>query len=247
MNKERRFGLTAAQLRLLALGLMLLDHVWALFMPGGYQWMTYLGRAAFPIFAFQIVEGYAHTSNFRRYALRLLLFGLVSEIPFNLMYASTPFYPIHQNVLFTLLLGLLAVRALDRARKAGGLRPWLLATVQALGCCLLAQLGMTDYGATGVLTVLAFSLFREGRWAKAGQLVALLLLHMVLFKGEYLSVSLAGHVLELQTQGFALLALLPIWLYNGRKGGGGRALQYGSYAFYPLHMLALYGLTRLLL
>ena len=246
MDKERRFGLTAAQLRLLALGLMLLDHVWALFMPGGYQWMTYLGRAAFPIFAFQIVEGYAHTSNFRRYALRLLLFGLVSEIPFNLMYASAAFYPIHQNVLFTLLLGLLAVRALDRARKAGGVRSWLLAAVQVLGCCLLALVGFTDYGITGVLTVIAFYLFREGPLAKPGQVLSLLLLHMVFFKGEYIPVSLLGHVLELRTQGFALLALLPIWLYNGRKGGGGRALQYGSYAFYPAHMLLLYLLTRLL-
>ena len=245
MEKTHRFGLTAAQLRLIALGLMLLDHVWALFMPGGYQWMTYLGRMAFPIFAFQIAEGYAHTSDFRRYALRLLAFSLVSEIPFNLMYASAAFYPFHQNVMFTLLLGLLAIQALDRAKRAGGVRLWLLAAVQVSGCCLLALVGFTDYGATGVLTVVAFYLFRKEPFAKPGQFIALLLLHMVFFKGGYIPVTLLGQTWELQTQGFALLALPLLWLYNGEKGGG-RALQYGSYLFYPLHMLALYALIGLL-
>ncbi len=245
MTGGRRFGLSAAQLRLIALGLMLLDHVWALFMPGGYAWMTYLGRAAFPIFAFQIVEGYVHTSDHKRYALRLLLFGLVSEVPFNLMYASSAFYPFHQNVLFTLLLGLLAVWALDRAKRTGGVRAWLLAGGQVCLCCLAALVGFTDYGVTGVLTVLAFYVFREVPFAWAGQLVSLLLLHEVFFQGEYVTLTLLGQTIDFQTQGFALLALVPIWLYNGQKGGGGRALQYGSYMFYPAHMLLLYLLAGL--
>ena len=246
MENLRRFGLSAAHLRRIALGLMLLDHVWALFMPGGYQWMTYLGRMAFPIFAFQIAEGYVHTSNFRRYALRLLLFGLASEIPFNLMYASSALYPFHQNVMFTLLLGLLAVRALDRAREAGGVRGWTAGLLKVTACCLAALVGMTDYKVTGVLTVVAFYLFRQVPFARAGQLVSLALLHEVFFQGEYVTLTLLGHGFDFQTQGFALLALVPIWLYNGKRGGGGRTLQYGSYAFYPLHMLALYALTALL-
>ena len=78
-------------------------------------------------------------------------------------------------------------------------------------------------------------LIREG-----GQAVCLVLLNMMFFQGEYLPVEVFEHTLELQTQGFALLALIPIWLYGGERGRGGRALQYGSYVFYPLHMLALY-------
>lgn len=236
---ERTFCLTAAQLRWTALMAMLLDHLWATVVPGN-QWMTYVGRIAFPIFAFQIVEGFLHTSDLRRYALRLLAFACLSEIPFDLMYASAAFYPFHQNVMFTLLLGLLAVRGLDRARQERTAKAVALAVLGLLGAWLLATAGMTDYGGMGILTVAVFYVFRGFPLARLGQAVCLVLLNMVFFQGEYLPVEVFEHTLELQTQGFALLALIPIWLYGGERGRGGRALQYGSYVFYPLHMLALY-------
>ena len=202
--------------------------------------MTYVGRIAFPIFAFQIAEGARHTSDFRRYALRLLAFALVSEIPFDLMYASTVFYPFHQNVMFTLLLGLLAVRGLDRARRKRTAGAAALGALGLLAAWLAGTIGMVDYGGMGVLTVAVFYVFRGFPLARLGQLACLVLLNMVFFKGEYVSLEILGHAVELQTQGFALLALIPIWLYGGEKGRGGRALQYGSYVFYPLHMLVLY-------
>ena len=109
-------GLTSNMLRVIAVILMLSDHIWATYMSLG-NWMTYIGRIAFPIFAFQIAEGFVHTSNFKKYALRLLGFALVTEIPFNLFYSSRWFNPYHQNVLFTLLLGLLAIYVLDNLKK----------------------------------------------------------------------------------------------------------------------------------
>ena len=113
---NRSFGIDAVSLRLLAILFMLLDHLWATVVPGN-QWMNCVGRLAFPIFAFQLCEGYRHTSDFRRYCLRLLLFALLSEIPFNLFYAGSVLFPFHQNVMFTLLLGLLALRQADRLRR----------------------------------------------------------------------------------------------------------------------------------
>ena len=219
MNKTK-FGLTATHLRILALFLMLLDHLWATVVPGN-NWMTYLGRMAFPIFAFQAAEGYHHTHDFKGYCKRLAIFALVSEIPFNLMIFSSPIFPFHQNVMLTLLLGLLACRAWDQ-RKLG----WLALI------CLAAVLTFPDYGVMGVLTVLMFHALRDWKWA---QLLMLIAINWFGFEGQQL---VFGSI-KMPIQAFAILAFLPISLYHGEKGPGGKWLQYGSYLFYPVHMLIL--------
>ena len=234
-------GINANQLRVLAMFLMLLDHLWATLVPGNF-WMTYLGRAAFPIFAFQISEGFFHTADRKRYAKRLFLFALLSEVPFDLIYGGTVLYPFHQNVMFTLLLGLLACCAIDRARGERTARATLRGALSVAGILLLSLIGMVDYGWKGVMTVVAFYLLRDFPFAWLAQFVALMLLNIVLFKGQ--TIPLLGW--DFPTQGFAVLALLPIWLYNGRRGGGGKTLQTAFYAFYPVHMLVLYLLFSLL-
>ena len=205
-----KFSLTAARLRILAMALMLIDHAGRTLFPGQI-WMICLGRLAFPIFAFQTAEGYWHTHDFRRYCLRLTVFALVSEIPFNLMVFGSVFGPGHQNVMFTLLLGLIACRLYDRGY------------VWAVLLTFHAALLHTDYGALGVLTVLLFHVFRDRRLP--------LVLFLILINGF-------GYGF-LTIQSFAALALVPIFLYRGEKGRGGAWLQYGSYVFYPLHMLLL--------
>ena len=226
-------------LRALACVLMLCDHMWATIVPGNV-WLTWIGRLAFPIFAFQIAEGFLHTSNFRNYAVRLLIFGFLSEIPFDLVYSGTLFYPFHQNVMFTLLLGLLALKALDNAKQKHTTKAWLVGILLAALCCLAAAVTFTDYGALGVATVILFYLCRNFRFAWVLQLALMILFNFILFQGEYLPLTIGGHTLQLQTQGFAVFALIPIWLYNGKKGVSSKALQYGFYAFYPVHLLVLH-------
>ena len=241
----RRFpGLSANALRLIASVLMVLDHMWATITPGN-DWMTLLGRMVFPIFAFQLAEGYRHTANWRRYALRLFLFALLSEIPFDLIQGGTIFYPWHQNVMFTLLLGLLSIAALDRCRRERTVKTVLLAVLSVAGCCLLALIGFVDYSVQGVLTVILFWACRDFRGARLCQLFVMFLLNQVFFSGWTLPFTFLGHTFELQTQAFALLALPLIWCYNGQKGHRGKLLQYGSYVFYPLQFLVLYAILML--
>lgn len=240
--KKTRFGLDSTALRLFAILFMVLDHLWATVVPGNL-WLTCLGRLAFPIFAFQLCEGYRHTSDYRRYRRRLLVFALLSEIPFNLFYAGSVIFPFHQNVLFTLLLGLLAMRQVDRLRREEGIKKRSLRCLALLLIFAGGVVLFTDYGLMGVMTVLCFFVFRDHRLF---QLAAMAVLNIFTFKGQTIPVSLFGLAYDFPIQGFALLALPLIWLYNGEKGRGGKGLRLFWYIFYPLHMLALYFIQRII-
>lgn len=91
-RSAKRIEISAAALHIIAMTFMLMDHLWATLLPA-QDWLTCIGRIAFPVFAFMTVEGYFHTHNLKKYMLRLLLFALISEIPFDLMYGGTWFYP----------------------------------------------------------------------------------------------------------------------------------------------------------
>ena len=241
MTSRKPFEPSGTTLHLLAMALMLCDHLWATILSD-YQWLTWLGRLAFPIFAFLLVEGYFHTGNLRRYAARLLLFAVISEIPFNLMTGGSLLYPYHQNIMWTLLMGLGAVHLNETARRSGKpLRRILTAVLSILVGYLLGFLTMTDYFGAGVLTPLIFYFFRKRTWwCFAGQFAALYYLNVEILSGLFFEVTFLGLEWTVVQQGLALFALIPIWLYRGRQGYHSKPFQYACYAFYPAHMLLLY-------
>ena len=235
---QRRGCLNSLSLKLLAMALMLCDHLWATVIPGS-QWMSALGRLAFPMFAFQVAEGFALTHDRKKYLLRMLLFALISEIPFNLLTYSSVIFPFHQNVMFTFALAILLMLAMEWA-KGKGTAPWLAVSALCVAAgYLLGTVTMVDYYGAGVVTVLVFYLCRGRRFGWLGELAGLVVLNCFLLRGMELPVTVLGHTFALPEQGLAVLALIPIWLYNGRQGPHSRAIQYACYAFYPVHMLIL--------
>ncbi len=238
---KKRFEITSAGLHILAMALMLCDHMWATVITGS-DWLTCLGRLAFPIFAFMIVEGYFHTRNLKGYVRRMLLFAVVSEIPFNLMCSGSPIYPFHQNVLWTFLMGIGAIHLNEMARRSG--RTWLRILTAAgtiLAGDLLGTLAMVDYFGAGVLTVLAFYFFRGRRWwCFLGQFAAMYWLHAVVLGGFKYEIMLFGTPVLIARQSLALFSLIPIWLYRGAQGHSSKGFRQLCYWFYPAHMLALY-------
>lgn len=241
METKKSFDLSAAALHIIAMLLMLCDHLWATVVPGN-QWLTCLGRLAFPIFAFMIVEGYFHTSNLRRYMLRLVLLALISEIPFNLMYSASVFYPFHQNVIWSLLIGMLLIHLNELAKRKGKI--WLRILV-AIGTVLLGAIVglvlMVDYNGSGIVTILVFYFLRGRKWwCLLGQIAVLYYINVEVLSGLSFEVSIFGHSFMIVKQGLSLLALIPIWLYRGRQGLHGKPFQYFCYLFYPAHMLLLY-------
>lgn len=237
LSTSKRFDISTATLHILAMALMLMDHLWATLLPA-QEWLTCVGRLAFPIFAFMAVEGYFHTHDFKKYALRMLLFAVISEIPFDFMYGGTWFYPVHQNVIWTLLLGLLGINIMETARKKR--KKWAFILISVIVVIVGAALGtlcMLDYYGTGVLTIFIFYFFYGRKWwCLLGQIVALYWVNVELLGGLVYPIQLFGMEFELCQQGLALLSLIPIWLYRGRQGYHSKPFQYLCYAFYPVHM-----------
>ena len=247
MNRKQPLELTSFILHILAMVFMLCDHLWATIVPGN-EWLTCVGRIAFPIFAFLIVEGYFHTKNLKLYIRRLLIFAALSEIPFNLMTGGSVFNPAHQNVLWTFLIGLGLIRLIEWARyKPYQVGRWLLVALGVLLGGTVALFGMTDYMHYGVMTVLIFYLFRGRRWwCFLGQLVCLAYINLEAMGGLVYPFELFGREWLFPQQGFALLALIPIWLYRGKQGLYNKILKYTYYTFYPVHLLILYFLMLII-
>lgn len=240
MEQKSKTDVSSFTLHILAMTFMLCDHMWAMLFPAE-EWLTCIGRIAYPIFAFMIAEGYRRTHDLKRYMLRMLLWACLSEIPFNLMYGGSIVYPYHQNVLWTFLISLMLIFVIEKCRSRFKAVPAALpsAGLAAAGF-ILGYAAMTDYYGVGVLTVLVFYFFRGQDWkSRIGQLLCLYILNVKLLGGYYYAFRLFGHEVEFVQQGFALLALIPIWLYRGRQGVHNKAFQYFCYAFYPLHIVVL--------
>lgn len=240
---EKRFSLETStfSLRIMAMLFMFCDHLWATLIEGN-EWLTCIGRLAFPIFAFMIVEGYFHTKNLKKYVLRLLIFALISEIPFNLMTGNSLIYPFHQNVLWSFLIGIFLIFLNEKAKQKGKL--WLRILTAAATLILGFFLGlftMVDYYHAGIFMLLTFYFFRGRKWwCLLGQALCMWYINFEILGGYEYILPLFGKEFHFPQQGFALLALIPIWLYKGKHGYHSKPLQYAFYAFYPAHLLILW-------
>ena len=241
LENKRMPDISSFGLHLLAMGLMFCDHMWAT-LPYMPIWLTALGRIAFPIFAFLMAEGHAHTSDVKQYRKRLLLLAAATEIPFNLMCSGSPIYPFHQNVIWTFLLSSVCIGFIRRAQET----KTVASVLKACGVTLIGYLAgyvlFVDYHGEGVLMVLVFWLFRGGRWWHyPAQAVCLYWINVELLKGVTVELPLpGGGTMDLLLQSLALLALIPIWLYRGRQGLHSKTIRRIHYGFYPVHMLVLW-------
>lgn len=224
-----RKGISAATLKWIALITMTIDHFAAsgLFsqlaygMVGWrladqlYMLLRIIGRLAFPIYCFLLAEGFRYTRSRERYALRLGLFALISEIPFDLAACHVVWDWNDQNVFFTLLFGLLALMLADPLYEKGEQRK---AFFIVLGFALAAELLRTDYGFFGVAVIAAMHFLRE-------QTVEKYLITAGLLMG--------ASTLEVA----ALPAFGLMHCYNGRQGRQSGAMRLLFYWYYPLHLL----------
>ena len=238
MNRSTSLPITGTVLKVIACFSMLIDHIGAsclkegiLTVPGiglsysvikriyiTYRIFRLFGRLAFPIYCFLLTEGFRYTSNLKHYTFRMLLFAFFSELPFDMAFYRTPFYPQHQNVYWTLFLGLLSLSFLQ---KFSGQNDRLLRIFSVGACMAAAQLLNTDYGAFGVGLIAVLYELRESR------------------KGQ----CFAGALLT-SFEITAPVAFLPVLFYNGSRGRCSKRLKLAFYFFYPIHLTLLAVITN---
>ena len=222
-------GISADTLKWIAMITMFIDHIGAVvleYIPqfelpavnATYYIMRYIGRLAFPIYCFLLVEGYHHTSNRMRYLRDLLIFGLISEIPFEICFMSEPGNGFH-NIFWTLALGLGVMMALDYAKTKYVNATWMNLLIMVVGAYAAETLGC-DYGAIGVLLIFILYQTRNDRAKQS------------IFGGIAMLYEVTGPV-----------AFILTFFYNGERKI--KKYKYVFYAFYPVHLILLY-LIRLL-
>ena len=251
MNYTKKAGLTGSHLKWIAILTMLIDHIGAALLELGllpqiadavlggnsfdYVMEDYLfwyrfddilraiGRLAFPIFCFLLVEGFLHTKDVKKYALRLGLFALISEIPFDLTFNGKFLESSYQNVFFTLFIGLFVLIGLKYFEETLPAHIAWLRFIVALTGILLAVFLRTDYDAFGIMLIFLLYEFRNFKKLQC----------------------IAGAILMLFNSTTGCLAFLFIWLYNQERGK--QLPKYFFYAFYPVHLLLLYVLRVLII
>lgn len=216
-------------LKIIACVCMFCDHFSdAVF--GNTTFLNFIGRLAFPIFCFQIVQGYIHTHDLKKYILRLSLFALISQIPFMLFY-HVVFNSFSINVIFTLLFGLFVILIYDKYNKFVGVCSLLFLGALAQLCCF-------DYGFFGVFIIFMFYLLRNKKTTMALVFISSVFIKYLIpliRNGIPLSYLFLGNKYSLIMY-CTCFSLIPILLYNGKKG---KDAKYLFYIFYPVHLLIL--------
>lgn len=220
-------------LKMIAIVTMVIDHVGAVLFPAEMAF-RYIGRISFPIFVFLLVEGSIHTRKIRKYELRMFLFALISEIPFDLAFSEQVVNIWSQNVFWTLTIGLVMLDLIQNGASYVNLHknsssrnglvegqpvPMIWQLVIVAVCACVAQALQTDYGAGGILLIYFVWLAHNNVLVQA---VAFVIISVMFFG-----------TLEMP----GVIAFLPILLYNERKGP---SAKYVFYAFYPVHLLILH-------
>ncbi len=240
------FQLSSFVLHIIAMIFMLCDHLWGTILID-YDWLTNIGRLAFPIFAFLTVEGFFHTRNLKKYIVRLFIFALISEIPFNLMMGSRVFYPLHQNVLWTFLIAIVALVIFEKLKNKNFLFKIVVYSLVIFVFYLLGIVTFVDYYGYGVLTVILFYFtHKKENDTKLEKILKILVqilgmywINCEMLKGLVIPINLFGRTFEIYQQGLAMFSLIFIWLYKGKQGLYNKYIKYFYYWFYPLHILIL--------
>lgn len=218
-------------LKIIACFTMLLCHIPFVY-PQYSVPLMYIGKISFPLYAFLISEGYVHTRNFSKYLTRLIVFGVISQIPAYLLFVGKSFNGLYLNIFFTLALGLLGIRIYDKIKSK------YISTPLIILLAVIAELLKFDYGAFGVLMIVCFYVFKRN---KLNMVLSQMFLMFILYmkKMSYYTFSLFNLQYILFQLLFSVISLAIILTYNGKNGKSSGKIKLMFYFFYPVHLIIL--------
>ena len=236
--------MTSFILKIIAMLTMTMDHMGDAYFRQ-VSWMNLIGRFAFPIFAFQISEGYLHTKNLKKYFLRLFLFALISQVPF-MLFSFIYTEGLHLNVFCTLFIGLLVIFLYDKVLHSNinftinekinfGIKQGIGILIAIL-LGIFAQTCHFDYGFFGIAIIFLFYIFKNNKLAMVISYITACILKYgipIFLYGFNIWYILLGI--------FTMFSIIFICLYNGKQG---KKVKYLLYFFYPVHLLILYLLFK---
>ncbi|MDR0821610.1 MAG: conjugal transfer protein TraX [Oscillospiraceae bacterium] len=243
-------GMNARTLKIIAAVTMVCSHIGVTlntFYGGGFAIMDYIGRFAAPIFFMLAADGAVKTRDFNKYLLRIVLFAVISEMPFDFLfsyYFTGKFSLVYwgqQNVMWTLAIGVLAIKCCEKSRKTTDITLKILFAACVAGLIILAKIAKTDYDMGGVAFMVACYIFRNNRKLRALAAWFVWVFFVCglyfFFDPRYEFAAVAAWITRTGVykicEGTApLFALL---LYNGAQGK--RFPKYAFYTFYPAHIL----------
>lgn len=239
----KKFGLSRDALKLIAILAMTLDHIaWAFVPTASYkgQILHFFGRLTVVIMTLFISEGFIHTKNFNRYLGRLLVFAVITQPiyifyqhPKSFLHLSLKYY-LDFNVLFSLSFALLALKILSTKTSVP------LKIIGILSLCALSY--HCDWCFMPIVLAIVFYFTKSDKKKRVVYFIilatAFALFYIIRFKLRYHETWHTTLRYEIMMTGL-YLGIIPIILYNGKRGGGGKATKWFFYAYYPVHMLVL--------
>lgn len=230
--------LDAFQIKVFALVLMLMDHLWFAFPQVFPIWFHPISRVVSPIFAFLLVEGFFHTRDRKKYNLRLwgwAAFTQLGDIAINILLKSKE-VSVYNNIFLTLALGLTIISVIENSKSKVGANKLMLITVSIL---LLPLSIFVEGGMAVIPFILITYLFRESDNKK---IIGYVILSVILFKMSYVPYPTVKETIEMLmfNSDFLLILAVPfILMYNGERGINNKFSKYLFYVFYPLHLWTL--------
>lgn len=238
--------LSGNKIKLIACISMFIDHLAIVYLllsmvvafnADTFDGMRIIGRIAFPLYCFLLVEGFVHTKNRMKYLISILITAFISQIPFSLLF-NPKFFEISGvsvptlNVCFTLGIGLITLMCIEKVKKPEDNENYLshmlyygLNLLIIILSCTVTYILDTDYSYTGIILIVILYYLRKTD-------IICLITGFVVFS------ALIDNI-------WVLPSFVIMYMYNGKRGKNIGKFKYLFYAFYPLHMAFLYLLLRL--